>query len=125
MKEFAPNDPYAEIQSFSVSPQGDTLFTSQSNWVIVSGISLANYSEDNCPKNLPMPQLILVDSAEYSISSGDYVRYYLSVENFAAFTDLMFEAASDLEPIGLNDNSARSWVDIYDISTDVRYIGTW
>ena len=40
------SDPLNEIQSFSVSQIGDTLYLSSSNWVIIPGVSDANYIKD-------------------------------------------------------------------------------
>lgn len=39
-------DPLNEIQAFSASTEGDTLYLSDSNWLIVPGLSDANYIKD-------------------------------------------------------------------------------
>lgn len=41
-------------------------------------------------------------------------RYELSVRNFNAYPDALFAPAPSLPPCGLNTNSSRSWVSIYD-----------
>ncbi len=107
-------DPDDEIQSFRVSPTGDTLYLSKSNWVIIPGISAANYADENCPKQLPDPELSFEGSEEYSTAAGDFIRYKLNVENYGVYPDFMFKPAPELPPCGLNENASRTWVEIYD-----------
>jgi hypothetical protein len=65
---------------------------------------------------LPKPALQLTALELYSASGKSFVRYSYDVTNKAAFPAEMFAPAPDLPPCGLNANSSRSWVDVYDAS---------
>jgi hypothetical protein len=99
-----------EIQSLSVSKYGDTLRLSKSNWVLVPGISDANH----CFPNLPSPVLAFERIEEYWISGVKHLAYHLDVLNWSAFPNELFDPSPELPPCGINTNSARTWVDIYD-----------
>ena len=62
----ADSDPENEIQDFRVSVQGDTLFLSQSNWVIISGIS----------ESQPLPPLNKLFGGNEHESGADIIRTY-------------------------------------------------
>ncbi len=66
--------------------------------------------------DLPDP----VISYDYTDASG---RVYIPVTNWADFPDEIFIAAPDLPACGLNTNSSRAWVDIYDADTDTKIYG--
>jgi hypothetical protein len=68
---------------------------------------------------LPVPALVCTGTE----SRGDFTQVNLSVTNFDEFPDDYFAAAPHLPPCGLNANSSRTWVDIYDASTDLRLYG--
>jgi len=74
-----------------------------------------------CYSNLPSPDLTLTGSEDYTASGGDYTRYKLSVTNWNAYPAELFEAAPDLPPCGLNAESSRTWVDIYDTNGNRLY----
>lgn len=59
---------------------------------------------------LPTPDLVVTGYEE----AGAFNRYFLSVLNLSAFPDVLFTPAPDLPPCGLNENSSRTWVRIYD-----------
>lgn len=68
---------------------------------------------------LPRPQLYLDSRTPTALTSGSgitYYRYELSVRNSDAYPDQLFSPAPQLPPCGLNTNSSRSWVLIYDES---------
>ncbi|NJM14657.1 MAG: hypothetical protein HC896_04090 [Bacteroidales bacterium] len=109
------------IQSFMVSKKGDTLRLSSSNFVIIPGISKANYADDACPKNLESPQLALEGMEEYEVNGTEYIRYKLDVTNFASYPDYLFLPAPELPACGSNSNSSRAWVDIYDNDDNKLY----
>ncbi|GEM_PF-790529 len=66
-----------------------------------------------CRQDLPNPQLELTGTEDYSVSGNDFTRYKLSVTNWNVYPPELFEAAPDLPPCGLNTESSRTWVDIY------------
>jgi hypothetical protein len=75
-----------------------------------------------CYQDLPNPQLELTGTEDYSVSGSDFKRYKLSVTNENVYPPELFEAAPDLPPCGLNTESSRTWVDIYN-QDDVRIYG--
>ena len=88
--------------------------------MIESGLNMANVYHQclqyECYSNLPNPVLTLTGTEDYTASGGDYTRYKLSVTNWNVYPAELFEAAPDLPPCGLNTESSRTWVDIYDNS---------
>jgi hypothetical protein len=54
---------------------------------------------------------------------GDFTQVNLSITNFDAFPDDYFAPAPDLPPCGKNTSSSRTWVDIYDATTNIRVYG--
>jgi hypothetical protein len=77
----------------------------------------------DCYPDLPKPNLTFTGSEDYIGSDGkEYTRYNLVVTNSEDFPDELFEAAPDLPPCGLNTNSSRTWVNIYD-NSDSRLYG--
>ena len=93
--------------------------------LIESGLNKANVYHQclqyECYSNLPSPDLALTGTEDYTASGGDYTRYKLSVTNWNAYPRELFEAAPDLPPCGLNTESSRMWVDIYDSSGNRLY----
>ena len=70
---------------------------------------------------IPIPKLVLSGTESYTAGGKHWVRYSLSIENWAAFPAELFEPAPDLPPCGLNQNASRTWVEIYDEKGD-KYI---
>ena len=66
------------------------------------------------PPVLPNPVLYLTSTEPFSQGGTDYIRYKYDVLNKDAYPDAMFAAAPGLPPCGLNTNSSRTWVDIFD-----------
>lgn len=66
-----------------------------------------------CYPNLPAPQLQITGTENYEAGGKQWTRYLLSVANWSAFPNDLFEAAPDLPPCGLNRNASRTWIDIY------------
>ena len=62
-----------------------------------------------CPPRLPNPKIKLAGAEK----SGNFVRYKIPVYNYNAYPDYMFAAAPNLPACGQNNNSSRSWIDIY------------
>jgi len=66
------------------------------------------------PPPTPNP-IIFFAGAEYFTSGGkNFVRYRFDVFNREDFSNDMFAAAPALPPCGANNNSSRTWVDVFD-----------
>jgi hypothetical protein len=63
---------------------------------------------------LPNPVLYMTGNEYYSANGKNWIRYKYDVFNKDLYPDALFAAAPALAPCGLNHNSARSWIDIYD-----------
>ena len=50
-------------------------------------------------------------------------RIYIPVQNWSAYSNDLFKAAPELPPCGLNKNSSRTWIDIYNADTNARVYG--
>ncbi|HWL40019.1 MAG TPA: hypothetical protein VNO75_07255 [Gemmatimonadaceae bacterium] len=72
---------------------------------------------------IPNPILGFARTEFATVSGVTTARYYVPVTNFAAYPAEMFAPAPNLDPCGGNDNSSRTWVDIYDASDDFRLFG--
>jgi hypothetical protein len=72
--------------------------------------------KDNCQKRYPMPKI------RFSHKDKDG-RIYIPVVNWNAYDNEMFRKAPELPPCGKNNNSSRTWVDIYDAKTHKRIYG--
>jgi hypothetical protein len=73
-------------------------------------------AKDDCTKRYPNPQI----KFDHQDSDG---RVYIPVVNWSSYDNAMFRKAPDLPPCGLNKNSARTWVDIYNADTNQRVYG--
>jgi hypothetical protein len=62
----------------------------------------------------PNPVLYMTGNEYYSTGGKNWVRYKYDVFNKDQYPDAMFAAAPALPPCGLNHNSSRTWVDIFD-----------
>jgi hypothetical protein len=78
--------------------------------------------EYQCYQGLPNPVLELAGTEDYTVSGTDFTRYMIPVTNWDVYPAELFEAAPDLPPCGLNTESTRTWVDIYN-QDDVRIYG--
>ena len=78
--------------------------------VLVRPIAPSSY----CFNCLPSPRLIYTGKEDYTVSGTTYTRYKLAVSNRDDYPASLFKPAPDLPPCGLNANSARTWVNIYD-----------
>ncbi|NLH17483.1 MAG: hypothetical protein GX455_12980, partial [Phycisphaerae bacterium] len=52
-----------------------------------------------------------------------YTRYLFRVNNWYAYPNELFEPSPDLPPCGLNENSSRTWVEIYNFHTGEQVYG--
>ncbi len=71
------------------------------------------------PASIPNPILAFVDA---SFESG-FVQYNLTVTNYASYPAEMFVPRSDLPPCGLNTSASRTWVEIFNASTNAYIYG--
>ncbi len=78
--------------------------------------SLTKKVSCGCNINLPKP----IIRYSHKDSKG---RVYIPVTNWANFPNELFQPAPYLPPCGLNKNSSRTWVDIYDAQTNQRLYG--
>jgi hypothetical protein len=74
-----------------------------------------------CAHTYPTPQVSFVGVENYSVSGVNYVRYLLSVDNRSDYPDALFAPSPTLPPCGLNTNSARTWVGIFDQADNYLY----
>lgn len=86
--------------------------------------SLANTPTDyvgfSCP--MPVPQLAMNGTEDYIGSDGNpYMRYRLTITNWADYAPDLFAPAPDLAPCGLNNSASRTWLNIYR-AADSSYI---
>jgi hypothetical protein len=65
---------------------------------------------------LPKPMLYMTGSEAYMVNGKSFIRYRYDVLNKTSYPASLFAAAPSLPPCGLNHNSSRTWVDIYDRS---------
>ena len=72
--------------------------------------------QDNCKKRYPNPKI----KFDRQDAQG---RVYIPVLNWGSYDNEMFRVAPELPPCGLNSNSSRTWVDIYDAATNARLYG--
>lgn len=63
---------------------------------------------------LPDPDVLFVGSEDYSNASGKFTRYRFDVANKTVYPTELFLPAPKLPACGLNRDSSRSWVDLYD-----------
>jgi len=65
-------------------------------------------------------QIVSVGQESATTSDGNFIRYKLAVTNWQQFPDALFALTTDLPPCDLNANASRSWVDIFDATTQRR-----
>jgi hypothetical protein len=75
-----------------------------------------------CYPDLPDPVLEVIGSEDYEVDGQEFTRYLLEVTNSGDYPDELFVPAPHLPPCGLNTDSSRTWVDIYD-GNDNRLYG--
>jgi TonB family protein len=60
------------------------------------------------------PKLTFVGRKNFAERGYLYTRYFFTVTNLNQFSNEMFAAAPQLPPCGVNTNSSRTWIDVYD-----------
>ncbi|MEO7970526.1 MAG: CARDB domain-containing protein [bacterium] len=74
-------------------------------------------------QTLPTPQLVFAGTEDYEANGKQWTRYKLALLNRSAYEGELFTAAPDLPPCGTNQNSARTWVDIFNRQGRKRIYG--
>ncbi len=77
-------------------------------------VSEGNPTATPAPPPPPNPVLFFIGPEFFSTAGKNFIRYRYNVDNFSAYPNDMFAPAPALPPCGLNTNSARTWVDIFD-----------
>ncbi|MEH2067833.1 MAG: hypothetical protein V7K47_06655 [Nostoc sp.] len=72
---------------------------------------------------IPQPKLVFLGTEPYTVTGKNFQRYKLAVTNWNAFPENLFTKAPNLPPCGQNNNSSRTWVDIYNGQTNQRIYG--
>jgi hypothetical protein len=79
-----------------------------------SAVYAAHGAGDNCKLDLPSPILEFTGTEDYEANGKLWTRYKLNITNRNKYPKELFRAAPDLPPCGLNKNSARTWIDIFE-----------
>lgn len=73
-------------------------------------------------QNMPKPKIRLVNASD-AVANGNAIRLYeIEIVNRAEISDELFMAAPALPPCGRNNDSSRTWINIYD-EKSVRLYG--
>jgi tyrosinase len=75
-----------------------------------------------CFSNLPSPILKFEETESIEVDGNEFTRHRMSVVNASAFPNELFLEAPQLPACGLNSNSSRTWLDIFD-NNDQRVYG--
>lgn len=85
-------------------------------FLVVFFVSQTPLSADDCTQTYPNP----VIKFDHQDTEG---RVYIPVDNWSAYSSDMFRKAPELPPCGLNTQSSRTWVSIYNADTNARIYG--
>src|SRR5215207_553117 len=81
--------------------------------VIYLALVLSALSITTLGQSMPKPQLRLVNSTD-AVANGNAIRLYeIEIVNRADISDELFIAAPALPPCGRNNDSSRTWINIY------------
>jgi len=95
----------------------------QSNYITMSN-ELPNstcFSNLSCYPNIVEPELEFRSSENYVANGNNWTRYNIPVINYEEFPQELFDSAPHLAACGLNTNSSRTWVYIYDSEQNYLY----
>lgn len=70
-----------------------------------------------CGPLMPNPKLAFLGK----VQDGAFTRYFFTVTNRAQFPNVLFAAAPNLPPCGLNNNASRTWLHIFNGSGTRMY----
>ena len=72
-----------------------------------------------CGPPLPFPRVAFLNK----VNEPTFIRYWFTVTNRAVFNNVFFTPSPNLPPCGLNNNSARTWLTIYNGDTNAYIYG--
>lgn len=81
------------------------------------------FDRDTFKRAVLTPKLVFQGTEPYTANGKSWIRYKLAIVNPEIFSADQFAPAPDLPPCGLNTNASRTWVDIYNTSTNQRIYG--
>jgi len=81
--------------------------------IIILALLAVNLAQSP-PPPIPNPVLVLFGQEYATVGGRSIVRYVYGVDNFEAIPNELFLPAPKLPPCGKNNNSSRSWVDLFD-----------
>jgi len=79
--------------------------------------------EVSCHAKVRNPYIEMKHVERDGVRGNQFMYYNFRVRNQNSFLADLFRLSPELPPCGLNENSSRSWVGIYDGETDQRYYG--
>jgi len=77
--------------------------------LVILGIAVSANVHAQCGPPLPAPRVAFVAKAV----EPSFIRYTFAVTNHAMFSNVFFTPSPNLPACGLNVNSARTWLDIF------------
>ena len=77
--------------------------------VALAGFAVTASMQAQCGPPLPVPRVAFVSKA---VEPG-FIRYTFTVTNRAMFSNVFFTPSPNLPPCGLNVNSSRTWLAIF------------
>jgi len=64
-------------------------------------------------QEMPKPELRFVRVEDHTTNGNRVRTYTIEITNSSEFSDELFAASPDLPPCGKNENSSRTWINIY------------
>ena len=64
-------------------------------------------------QDMPKPKLGFVRVTDVEVNGRPFRMYEIEIVNRAEFANELFAPSQDLPPCGLNNNSSRTWIEIY------------
>ena len=87
--------------------------------VVLMGIAVSANVQAQCGPPLPFPRVAFLNK----VNEPGFVRYWFTVTNRSVFNNVFFTPSPNLPPCGLNNNSARTWLRIYNAGTNAYIYG--
>jgi hypothetical protein len=85
--------------------------------VVLVGIAVSANVQAQCGPPLPTPKIAFLGKA----NEPTVIRYTFTVTNRSLFSNVFFTPSPNLPPCGLNNNSARTWLDIFNSNGATLY----
>jgi hypothetical protein len=87
--------------------------------VVLVGIAVSANVQAQCGPPLPTPRVAFLNK----VNEPGFVRYWFTVTNRAAFNNVFFTPSPNLPPCGANPNAARTWMRIFNGTTNAYIYG--